>query len=278
VVRRHDRDPLELEVVLVPGHSQAELRSEQRLPGRRAEHDDHLRVDELELGVEPLLARHDLPPVRLVVEAALAACLPLEVLDRVREIHVAPLDLRVGERLVEDASGRSDERVAGEVLAVAGLLAHQHHAGRRRAFPEHGLRRPTVEIAGFAVRGVGRHLLERARLRHRGCASGSVGQRGDPDLQGAVGAAEEVAVGLDAVADDLRTALLAPGCGDVDRALEAVEDVGAPVVRRHGERLVVLVAAAVTRRHRPSLVARIGESVPGPGRARNGALDKNSCQ
>src|SRR5437879_1692832 len=68
-------------------------------------------------------------------------------------------------------------------------------------------------------------------------------------VTGAVRAAEELAVDLDAVADDLAAAVLAHRCHVVDGALEAVEG----VVRAGGddfEGLVVVVATDLTARHR----------------------------
>jgi hypothetical protein len=68
-------------------------------------------------------------------------------------------------------------------------------------------------------------------------------------VSGAVSAAEELASDLDAVADDLAPAVLADRRHSMDRALEAVERV--PLAGRdHLERLVVVVAADLTTRHR----------------------------
>src|SRR5258708_23467260 len=61
-------------------------------------------------------------------------------------------------------------------------------------------------------------------------------------------AAEEAAVLLQPVADDLHLAVLARGRELVDRALEAVEGV-APAALRDRERLVVVVAAGFALRH-----------------------------
>ena len=87
--------------------------------------------------LEPRPAGRDLTPARLLVDAPLAARLPLEVLDddssgRRRRLH----DPRFGERLAEKAAGGADERPAREVLAIARLLADEH-----RAAPASGPRR-----------------------------------------------------------------------------------------------------------------------------------------
>src|SRR3954470_96720 len=77
----------------------------------------------------------------------------------------------------------------------------------------------------------------------------------------AVGAAEELAVRLDAVADDLAAAVLAHRGHLVDRTLEAVE--GVPRAGRdHLERLVVLIATDFTRRHGDLLVVGVTLRLP----------------
>jgi len=58
--------------------------------------------------------------------------------------------------------------------------------------------------------------------------SGAVDQAVVALLLGAVGAAEDAAVGLDAVADDPAAAVVAGGYDGMDGAFEAVEGVGVP--------------------------------------------------
>src|SRR6185436_2041808 len=101
----------------------------------------------------PRPACADLRSVRFSVNPALAARLPLEVLDHVGHVDLPAIDAGLLERGVEQPPGRTDERVAGEILGVARLLADQHHLGLARSFPEHGLRAALVEIAGLAPGG-----------------------------------------------------------------------------------------------------------------------------
>ena len=61
------------------------------------------------------------------MDPALAARLPLEVLDDVRDVSARPVDAGLVERLVEQPTGRTDERAAFAVLAVTGLFADEHH-------------------------------------------------------------------------------------------------------------------------------------------------------
>src|SRR5205814_6421342 len=106
---------------------QLEARPEQRLPGGRAEQDEDLGVDDVELRAQPRQARPDLPPRGLLVDAPLAALLELEVLDDVGDVDVPAVDADNRQRLVELAPRRPDEYVAEPILTVAGHLAHHHH-------------------------------------------------------------------------------------------------------------------------------------------------------
>src|SRR5436305_637480 len=81
----------------------------------------------------------------------LAASLVTEMLDHVRDVDIAPLDPGLLEPLVEDSAGRTDERMALDVLAVARLLADHHHLGVARALAHHRLRRAFPEIASSAA-------------------------------------------------------------------------------------------------------------------------------
>ncbi len=56
------------------------------------------------------------------MDAALAARLPLEVLDRIRDVDQVAVDAGIFEAAIEEVAGGTDERVAKAVLGVAGLL------------------------------------------------------------------------------------------------------------------------------------------------------------
>src|SRR5262249_30621044 len=99
-------------------------------------------------------ARANLGSVGLLVDAPLAARLPLEVLDGIGHVDLPSIDARLGERGVEKAARRPDERPAGNVLGVAGLLADHHDARRSMAFAEDRLRSPLPERAALARRGL----------------------------------------------------------------------------------------------------------------------------
>src|SRR4051812_5791245 len=75
--------------------------SQQRLRGRCAKADDHLRSNGVNFGIEPRTAGRDLDRVRLLVNAALAARLPLEVLHGIGDVHLLSIDAGLYERFVE---------------------------------------------------------------------------------------------------------------------------------------------------------------------------------
>ena len=87
------------------------------------------------LQLQPHLAALDLVCVRPLVQPALAAHLVLEVLDRIGDEDFLARDAGIRQRLVEDAPGGPDERLAGQVLLVARLLADQHEGARRGPSP-----------------------------------------------------------------------------------------------------------------------------------------------
>ena len=114
--------------------------SVERLRRSGAEGEEGEWPDNVELGLEPGLAGLDLARTRGLVQAALAAGPPLEVLDRVGQVDLAAVDLGTLQRLREDPSRRADEGLALDVLAIARLLADQHQPCLARALAEDRLR------------------------------------------------------------------------------------------------------------------------------------------
>jgi hypothetical protein len=72
------------------------------------------------------------------------------MLHRVGEIDPLPADPRLLERAAQHVPSRSHERLALEILLVAGLLAHEHEPGVPGARPEDGLRRLLPQVARLA--------------------------------------------------------------------------------------------------------------------------------
>jgi hypothetical protein len=109
------------------------------------------------------------------------------MLDRIGDVHVVARDPGLFEALIEDAAGRTDERMPFYVLAVARLLADEHEVGVARAFAHDGLRGAFPQVAGPAVVNrfvqalVGGALWNR-RLRAVEALGGFFGERWHLDL------------------------------------------------------------------------------------------------
>ena len=149
--REHRRRPFRLDH-LAPMLHDAEAGPEQRFCGGRAEADDDVGLDDRELSLEPWPARAHLGSVGRLVNPTFRARVlrPLEMLHRVGDVHVVPVDPGGVERAVEQLAGRADERPTGAVLSVARLLADDHDPRARGALTEDRLRRELVQLAAAA--------------------------------------------------------------------------------------------------------------------------------
>jgi hypothetical protein len=85
------------------------------------------------------------------MQAALAARLELEVLDRIGDVASRALEPGLLEADVEQASGRADERAACNILLVARLFADEHDVGLLRSLAEDELGGVLVEFAACAA-------------------------------------------------------------------------------------------------------------------------------
>ena len=116
-------------------------------------------ADQHALLLDPPAAGVDLRPARLGMDAALAARLELEVLDGVGDVSRLAIDAGVAEGAVEQLAGGTDERAAGKILLIAGLLADEHQRRIERPLAEHGLCRRAVERTARARLGFGEQRL-----------------------------------------------------------------------------------------------------------------------
>src|SRR5688572_24282041 len=150
-----------------------EITPKQSLRSGRAKADEHLGLDNFQLRFQPWPARRDLARVRFLVNAPLPFRFPFEVLHRVRDIDLVAVDARFLQRLVEQLSRRSHERLPLQIFVVAGLFAHEHHPGRAFAFAEDRLRPCFPQRTGLTTRRGFAQLPQRGPLRNqrrcRGC-------------------------------------------------------------------------------------------------------------
>jgi hypothetical protein len=130
--------------------SHLERRPHHRLRRGGTEQDQQARSHDLDLRDEPGSACAHVHLARLAVEPALAAPLKSEVFDHVREIDLRSRDARRLQGFVEDAAGRTNERVAFDVLSIAGLLADHHQPRPLASLAEHRLRCCLPKLARFA--------------------------------------------------------------------------------------------------------------------------------
>jgi hypothetical protein len=146
----------------MPG--EAERAAHQSLRRRRAKQDERLRRHRAELLLEPRAAGVDLEALRGLVDPSPAALLELEVLDDVGHVGLVARDGGGVEAPVELPARRAHERLSGEVLLVARLLAHEHDAGALQPLAEDGLRRTPPEVAAAAAGGGRAEFREGALL------------------------------------------------------------------------------------------------------------------
>src|SRR5258707_10004184 len=133
----------------------AGLRAEQRLCRRRAEGEDDARLHGADLGFEPRVTRANLRAVRRLVDPPFTPRVrrPLEVLHRVGDVRLLAVDAGALEHAIQEPAGGTYERMPLTVFLVARLLTDDHHLGRRRALPEHGLRTDAPDKAPSAAAG-----------------------------------------------------------------------------------------------------------------------------
>src|SRR5687767_4099267 len=114
--RHHERRKARCQESAALAHH-GEALAEQRLPRGGAETHDDLRPHELDLHVQPWHAGCDFARAGALVQAPLAARLPLEMLHDVRDIDGRAVDSGRIERAIEKLSRGAHERAADDVLA-----------------------------------------------------------------------------------------------------------------------------------------------------------------
>ena len=87
------------------------------------------------------------------MDAAFAARFPFEMFDNIRDVGLFAIDARRFHRIVEQATGWSDERFAREIFFVTRLLADKQDVCSPGTFAKNRLRSFLPEVAGTAAGG-----------------------------------------------------------------------------------------------------------------------------
>jgi len=139
---------------------------------RSAKRDHNVRIDRLQLALQPLAARGDLHLVGFLVYPPFATRLELEMLDCVRHVRRPSVDARLFKRTIQQPPCRTHEWTSGEILLIPRLFTDQHDPCRLAAFAKHGPRSilPQRAVAaalrllpGLRQRFVFAHLAEAGR-------------------------------------------------------------------------------------------------------------------
>jgi hypothetical protein len=130
---------------------QAKLRSEQILRGGCAQADDYLGMNRCNLHLEPRAAGSYFECVWLLVETDFAPWLPLEMLDRVGDIHLSAIDACRLKALIKKLTGGPNERFSLHIFAITRLFPNQEDSGMGCAFAKDDLGRFPVHVASATV-------------------------------------------------------------------------------------------------------------------------------
>ena len=136
-----------------------EIPIDQRLGCWRAQRDDHSRLDDRQLGVEPGAAGTHLAGPRGAIDLSPALDRRGPVLDDVGEVELAAIEAGLLQRAVEHFAGGTNERPPDLVLGLARPLPDDHDRRVGIALAPHRLRGADVEVAAGAAGGLGRQAL-----------------------------------------------------------------------------------------------------------------------
>jgi hypothetical protein len=133
--------------------SNSKVTSQQGLGCGRAETHDKLRMYRLYLGLEPWTASAHFLQTRLLMQTALAAKFPLEVLDCICNVNRTALDSCLFHASTEEFSRRSNKWLSRLVFLVSRLFADEQDRGARRTLSKYGLSCFTEKVASAAILG-----------------------------------------------------------------------------------------------------------------------------
>ena len=107
-------------------------RSKKSLARRRTEANKDAWPNDAQFRLQPWPTGSDVARIGLLVNAPFATGLPFKVFHRICDVDRITINPGLLERSIQDLTSRSDERLAGQILLIAGLFAKQHE---RRFFP-----------------------------------------------------------------------------------------------------------------------------------------------
>src|SRR5262249_36006888 len=131
--------------------------------GRRSERDDRAWTHSRDFAVEPHTARQHFFTVGAFVNSSLAARRPLEVFEGVGEIHARDVEPGLLDRAAKKPPRLTDERQAGTILFIAGLLSNEHELRGSRTGTKNSLRRVLPQRTVVAAERLLRQRLKVAR-------------------------------------------------------------------------------------------------------------------
>jgi hypothetical protein len=135
---------------LPPMKRKSKFRTQKRLRRDGSQANDHIWPDDSDFRLQPWPTRGNLASLRSGVKTAFAPWLPFEMFHRIREINVAAVEAGRGKGLVQQLSGRPDERMPLSVFLVAWDLTDNHQTRFGGAFAEHDLCRVPEQFATLA--------------------------------------------------------------------------------------------------------------------------------
>src|SRR5699024_3705147 len=142
VVERHDAASVHVEPLAVLLRY-AEVRLYELHRGDAAQADDHLRLQQLYLVLEPLGAG-------LLLRDGRVAVLGRAALDHVADEHLFPAEVYELQHIVEQLAAAAYKGPAAQVLLLAGAFAYEHDLRVLRPFSEHHMRSRLAQAAAAA--------------------------------------------------------------------------------------------------------------------------------
>jgi hypothetical protein len=136
---------------LAPLPGDSESRSENGLRRCRTHCHDEVGPNDPQFRFQPGTARCDFARVRLLMNSAFSAGLPLKMFHRVGHVNLRSIDSSVRERAIHNFPSWTNEWSARDIFVIARLFANQHHRCALRTFAKDSLGSAFVQMTRSAV-------------------------------------------------------------------------------------------------------------------------------